>query len=638
MPDRPSQLPSPPFSGVAGPKNIRMPQASGDELPELHRPIIDWHQKTNYAADQSVNKAALLKNLGEVLNASGCLALWILKRKPNDQWSNPLTLLGDDETLAETLLPAICDIAQKVRQASSFASIEPPNLTGYILMGAPVVSEESVTDILVALYPSAQPKSMPFEWSFSTVIDVISKWQMTQFAKLSQEQLTSLSSFVNLSAALNRTDNQLDTAITLVNELNAAVQSASTALLLKSPSSGKYKLQAMSGVEFFDRNANTTRIIESTVLGIPEGPVFWSDLVEPSQKSVDESHINLVNYCSAMEVSGCALLPLQNHIGNVFGWLLIGLHSDQCQSETSRQQFVRISKLVAGHLETVLKAQRSLTRTVYENVGHFFRQRFFRKMVGAFSVGLMILCIPFPHNINCDCQIELTRRRFVAAPYEGVLEKTVVESGDIVTKGQTLARMDASQLRMEMSGLQADLERERKKRDAALARRNVAESQIANSEMKRLSSEIAIISKRLAHTEIRSPIAGVIVSGDMDKAEGAPLETGQNLFEVGPLEKMLVEIHIPESDIQYVRPGMPVNFTFNAFPFETFSGTIEKIHPRAEVLDHQTVFVAQVQLQNKNGNLRPGLKGHAKITSDRNPLGWNLFHKGLEKARPFLIW
>jgi len=56
------------------------------------------------------------------------------------------------------------------------------------------------------------------------------------------------------------------------------------------------------------------------------------------------------------------------------------------------------------------------------------------------------------------------------------------------------------------------------------------------------------------------------------------------------------------------------------------------------VLDHKTVFVAQIQLANDSGNLRPGLKGHAKITGDHHPLGWNLFHKGFEKMRSLLIW
>lgn len=116
------------------------------------------------------------------------------------------------------------------------------------------------------------------------------------------------------------------------------------------------------------------------------------------------------------------------------------------------------------------------------------------------------------------------------------------------------------------------------------------------------------------------------------------MEMGQNLFEVGPLEQMLVEVHIPESEIQHAQPGMNVTFEFDAFPFETFEGEIERIHPRAEVLDTESVFVAEVSLENASGQLRPGLKGRARIQGERHPLGWNLFHGAFEKARQWLIW
>ena len=83
---------------------------------------------------------------------------------------------------------------------------------------------------------------------------------------------------------------------------------------------------------------------------------------------------------------------------------------------------------------------------------------------------------------------------------------------------------------------------------------------------------------------------------------------------------------------------MNVTFEFDAFPFETFDGEIERIHPRAELLDTESVFVAEVSLENASGQLRPGLKGRARIQGERHPLGWNLFHGAFEKARQWLIW
>ena len=95
------------------------------------------------------------------------------------------------------------------------------------------------------------------------------------------------------------------------------------------------------------------------------------------------------------------------------------------------------------------------------------------------------MAIPLPYRVACDCELQPVLRRFVAAPYAGILERTFAENGDIVSKDQLLAQMDGRNLRIELSGLQAELAGAKKKRDLALAQGDIANSQIARSEMER---------------------------------------------------------------------------------------------------------------------------------------------------------
>ena len=101
---------------------------------------------------------------------------------------------------------------------------------------------------------------------------------------------------------------------------------------------------------------------------------------------------------------------------------------------------------------------------------------------------------------------------------------------------------------------------------------------------------------------------------------------------------MLAEIGIPESEIQYVEPGMQVAIKLNAFPFKTWTGTVEQIQPRTEIIDDESVFVAQVKIANEENQLRPGMKGSAKIKTKSAPIGWNLFHQSWESVRYWTIW
>lgn len=163
-------------------------------------------------------------------------------------------------------------------------------------------------------------------------------------------------------------------------------------------------------------------------------------------------------------------------------------------------------------------------------------------------------------------------------------------------------------------------------------------AQLAELEMDRLQLQIELLEHRVDNLAIKSPIDGIVVAGDLEKAEGAPLTIGQTLFEVAPLEKMTVEVDIPEDEMARVRAGMPVHVSLNAFPEEPFVGVVDRIHPHAELRDRKSVFVAELEMDNPDGRLRPGMSGWATVTSDKRSLGWIFFHKPWASIRQTLAW
>ncbi|MCZ6773228.1 MAG: hypothetical protein O7G83_14790, partial [Proteobacteria bacterium] len=60
--------------------------------------------------------------------------------------------------------------------------------------------------------------------------------------------------------------------------------------------------------------------------------------------------------------------------------------------------------------------------------------------------------------------------------------------------------------------------------------------------------------------------------------------------------------------------------------------------PRSEIREHENVFIAEVKLDNSDLQLRPGMKGRAKIIGRRHLLAWNLFHKPCESLLLWLGW
>jgi len=85
--------------------------------------------------------------------------------------------------------------------------------------------------------------------------------------------------------------------------------------------------------------------------------------------------------------------------------------------------------------------------------------------------------------------------------------------------------------------------------------------------MQRHQAKITILNQRLKNLDVRTPINGIVVSGDLENSVGVPLELGQTLFEIAPLEAMVAEVGVPEAEADYVQPGMQVQLKFDSFPF-----------------------------------------------------------------------
>jgi len=264
---------------------------------------------------------------------------------------------------------------------------------------------------------------------------------------------------------------------------------------------------------------------------------------------------------------------------------------------------------------------------------------YYQKFIWAVAATtLLLLLMPMPLKIKTDCVVQPQQRRFVSVPYEGRLEEAMTKPGEVVLSGQLLARMDGRDIQWEISTLTADLHRAEKSRDTAAAGFETAAAQMAGFEAKRLQLQIDELNERLKNLEVRSPVDGVIVSGDPQKLEGSRFAMGDTLLEVAPLSEMLVELEIPDEDISHVRVGQRVSYRLSAMPLTTFDGVIQSIQPRSESRENANVFVGFVELANANDALRPGMRGRAKITGDRHLFGWNLFHKAWDHLVSWLAW
>ena len=263
-----------------------------------------------------------------------------------------------------------------------------------------------------------------------------------------------------------------------------------------------------------------------------------------------------------------------------------------------------------------------------------------RRHLAVTILGLCVLggFMPVPYRVTTKCRVEPVTRRFVVAPYDGRLKKSFVEPGEIVAAQDVLATMDDRELRWELDSLMAERYRAAKQRDTSMADHDTSAAQMAELEVERLDAKIKLLTERQSNLEIMAPIAGVVLKGDLEDAEGAPVTIGQALFEVAPLERVKLELAIREDDIAWIQGQLKVQARLDADHQKALRGVLQKVHPRAEIRDNRNVFVAYCEIDNSDDKLRPGMQGKAWVQIGYRPLGWIWLHKGFHRLRMWTGW
>lgn len=503
-----------------------------------------------------------------------------------------------------------------------------------VVIAAPVIlrgSDPEAIGIIVAADDSPQHLVMIVQMIASHLV----LWHVLADGRLAEAEAADAGALVELLDKVMSTTNSRDACYALAGELQRHLQCERVVVGLRRRGKGRCRLAAISGVSQFDKRSHAAQALESAL----DETVLRDDVTTWPPENDDQRHACLAHKALCwLEGSKSAIsAPLRDGSGTAIGAVLLLTESTDT-SNRSRRLLCAAERPLATALDV---SQRLDGQPLTRGCRAFGRAARSRKgVIAALFVGLLLaaMAIPLPHKIRCDCQIEPVTRRFVAAPYEGTLESALVKPGYLVKQGEVVARMDGREIRLKRASVVADRSRAEKERDAAQAAHKYSEAQIARLEMERLDLELELLDHRAANLEIKSPVSGIVASGDLERAQGAPLTIGQTLFEVAPLDKIIVEVAVPEDAISLTHPGQNIAVRLDAYPDETWQAVVVKIHPRSEIRDEANVFIAEVELDNADGRLRPGMKGRAKIETTRRPLGWILFHKPWEYATKKLSW
>ncbi|MFT6046524.1 MAG: multidrug resistance efflux pump, partial [Arenicella sp.] len=225
-------------------------------------------------------------------------------------------------------------------------------------------------------------------------------------------------------------------------------------------------------------------------------------------------------------------------------------------------------------------------------------------------------------RISADSVLEGQQQRALVAPFDGFVAQSLLRVGDRVTKGDVIASLDDTDLRLDLVELSSSRAQAQSQYDAALAEYNRAEAKTFRAKVDQANARIGLVSEKLKRTKLIAPLDGVIVNGDLSQSLGGAVSRGEALFEIASLFKYRVALKVDERDISYIQQGQNVELLLSSLPDQTFALDVDSITPMTTAGDGRNFFRVEAELDDPNGILRPGMEGVAKIAVDDRRYIW----------------
>ncbi len=264
-----------------------------------------------------------------------------------------------------------------------------------------------------------------------------------------------------------------------------------------------------------------------------------------------------------------------------------------------------------------------------------------RRLGGAWQLGgiataLLLVALalwPASFRVVGVARVEGEGQRIIAAPVDGFVKAALLRPGEPVKAGDVLLTLDDRDLSLEREKWRAETAQLDKAYREALSKDDSAQIIIAQSKLAQAQAQLDLVQGQLERTALKAPFDGVLLEGDLSQSVGMPVKRGQELMLLAPSRAYRIVVEVQEQDVADLQLGQRAKVLFAALPQQVLTMTVIRISPVASTLEGRSVFEVDGRMEGITDQLRPGLRGVARIHIEERTLGWVWWHRTEQWAR-----
>ncbi|WGH77169.1 HlyD family efflux transporter periplasmic adaptor subunit [Jannaschia ovalis] len=273
------------------------------------------------------------------------------------------------------------------------------------------------------------------------------------------------------------------------------------------------------------------------------------------------------------------------------------------------------------------RAERGVIRTAWDSLkgglGRLLGPGYLGRKLALLAVAGIVAFFTFAMSefrVTAQSELQGAVVRSLAAPFDGHIAVQFARAGDRVAAGDPLLALDERDLRIELTRWRTDLERYAGEYDRALAARDAAAARIAEANMQQARARADLVARQLERSVLRAPFDALVIEGDFSQSLGVAVRLGQEMFRLAPLDAYRVAIEVEERDLDELRVGQEGLLVLAPLPDQRFPFEVTQITPRMIAEDGRNYAIAEATLQDTAPELRPGMRGIAKVSIEERRL------------------
>lgn len=238
------------------------------------------------------------------------------------------------------------------------------------------------------------------------------------------------------------------------------------------------------------------------------------------------------------------------------------------------------------------------------------------------------------NSVTATGTIEAVTSVTVGTQVSGIVNKLYVDYNSQVKKGQVIAELDKTNLLSELNTAKANMasaqsqlnyQNANMKRYQTLYQKGLVSAddyenalltyRQAKEQVATAKEQVQRAQTNLGYATITSPIDGTVISKSVEEGQtvAASFNTPELFTIAKDLTNMQVVADVDEADIGAVKEGDRVTFTVDAYPDDTFEGTVKQVRLQATTTNNVVTYEVVISAQNADLKLKPGLTANVTI-------------------------